>query len=136
MLGPNLAKFLISDQHSQFSNIIFKINELDLLWEPYFIFGTKFFWNEGLIFVLMSNVCYLVLILFFCWLIGGYCSLPTISFIIFWDFSMFYQMFLSPQVKLNLSCGALPHMKTRNSPRYSSTDCRPHLARSGGSDSP
>ena len=49
---------------------------------------------------------------------------------------MFYQMFLSPQVKLNLSCGALPHMKTRNSPRYSSTDCRPHLARSGGSDSP
>ena len=26
-------------------------------------------------------------------------SLTTISFIIFWDFSMFYQIFLSPQVK-------------------------------------
>ena len=26
-------------------------------------------------------------------------QLPTISFIIFWDFSMFFQIFLSPQVK-------------------------------------
>ena len=26
-------------------------------------------------------------------------DIPTISFIIFWDFSMFYQIFFSPQVK-------------------------------------
>ena len=43
----------ILGQDPQFSNIIFKINELDLLWMPifialgiYFIFGTTFFWNE------------------------------------------------------------------------------------------
>ena len=41
-----------SGQDPQFSNIIFKINKLDLLWVPsfialgiYFIFGTKFSWN-------------------------------------------------------------------------------------------
>ena len=28
-----------------------------------------------------------------------YVLVPTISFIIFWDFSMFYQTFLSPQAK-------------------------------------
>ena len=40
---------------SAISNIIFMINELDLLWLPnfialgiYFIFGTKFSWNEGI----------------------------------------------------------------------------------------
>ena len=40
---------------SAVSNIIFMINELDLLWVPnfialgiYFIFGTKFSWNEGI----------------------------------------------------------------------------------------
>ena len=43
----------ILGQDPQFSNIIFKINELDLLWVPifialgiYFIFGTTFSWNE------------------------------------------------------------------------------------------
>ena len=72
ILRPNLPKFLILIQDLQFSNIIFKINELDLLWVPnfikleiYFINGTKFFWNEGLMLVLTSNLCYLVEILIF-----------------------------------------------------------------------
>ena len=45
----------ILGQDSQFSNIIFKINKLGLLWVQnfipcgiYFIFGTKFSWNEGI----------------------------------------------------------------------------------------
>ena len=53
----------ISSQYPQFSNILFTINKLDLLWVPnfialriYFIFGTKFSWNEGLILVLMTCV--------------------------------------------------------------------------------
>ena len=99
ILRLNLTKFLISGQDQQFPNIIFKINKLELLWVPnfialgiYFIFGTKFFWNVGLILVLMSNMCYLVVILIFLWflvvtahycsLLGGYCSLllvPTFS---------------------------------------------------------
>ena len=48
------------------------INQLDLLWVPnfialeiYFLFGTKFSWNEGLIFVLMLNNCYLAVIVIF-----------------------------------------------------------------------
>ena len=99
ILRLNLTKFLISGQDQQFPNIIFKINKLELLWVPnfialgiYFIFGTKFFWNVGLILVLMSNMCYLVVILIFLWflvvtahycsLLGGYCSLllvPTFN---------------------------------------------------------
>ena len=54
------------------SKIIFMINQLDLLWMPnlialgiYFILGTKFSWMMGLIVVLMSNVCYLAIILIF-----------------------------------------------------------------------
>ena len=53
----------ISSQYRQFSNILFTINKLDLLWVPnfitlriYFIFGTKFSWNEGLTLVLMICV--------------------------------------------------------------------------------
>ena len=45
----------ISSQDPQFSNTMFKINKLDLLWVPnftelgiYFIFGTKFSWNEDI----------------------------------------------------------------------------------------
>ena len=99
ILRLNLTKFLISGQDQQFPNIIFKINKLELLWVPnfialgiYFIFGTKFFWNVGLILVLMSNMRYLVVILIFLWflvvtahycsLLGGYCSLllvPTFN---------------------------------------------------------
>ena len=51
----------------------------------YFIFGTKFFWNVGLILVLMSNMCYLVVILIFLWFLvvtAHYCSLllvPTFN---------------------------------------------------------
>ena len=62
-----------------YPSIIFKINELDLLWVPnfiamrmYFIFGTKFSWNKGIDTCqidLMSNVCSLVVILIF---FGGY----------------------------------------------------------------
>ena len=73
----------ISSQDPQFSNILFTINKLDLFWVPnfialriYFIFGTKFSWNEGLILVLMTYVCYLAVSLIFWWLLGGYCSLP------------------------------------------------------------
>ena len=59
----------------------------------YFYFGTKFYWNEGLIFVLMSNMCYLAVILIFLvvtapYLVattgysslpGGYCSLSLVT---------------------------------------------------------
>ena len=62
-----MLKFLISSQDLQFSNIIYKINELDLLWVPNFIsleinfiFWTKFLWNEEIDTFLMLNVCYLV----------------------------------------------------------------------------
>ena len=75
----------ISSQDPQFSNILFTINKLDLFWVPnfialriYFIFGTKFSWNEGLILVLMTYVCYLAVSLIFWWLLGGYCSLPGV----------------------------------------------------------
>ena len=77
----NLPKFLMSSQDLQFSNIIFKINKLDLLWVPnfvafemYFIFETKFSWNEetdtffNVESVLLGGNFY-----FF----GGYCSLPS-----------------------------------------------------------
>ena len=64
ILRPNMPKFLISGQDPQFSNIIFKMNEVDLLCVPnfivlgiYIIFGTKCSWNEGLILVLLLNVC-------------------------------------------------------------------------------
>ena len=47
--------FTIANLQYHFSNIIFKTNELDLLWVLnfialgiYFIFGTKFFWNVGI----------------------------------------------------------------------------------------
>ena len=72
ILRQNLPKFIISCQDAQFSNTIFKIYKLDLLWVPnfipleiYFIFGTKFFWNEGSILALMLNICYLVIIVTF-----------------------------------------------------------------------
>ena len=62
-----MPKFLILSQDLQFSNIIYKINELDLLWVPNFIsleinfiFWTKFSWNEEIDTFLMLDVCYLV----------------------------------------------------------------------------
>ena len=70
-----------SGQDPQFSNIIFKINKLDLLWVSnfialgiYFIFGTKFFWNEG------NDTCFnveCVLLGRYFDFLGGYCSLPS-----------------------------------------------------------
>ena len=67
-----MPKFLISSQDLQFSNIIYKINELDLLWVPNFIslevtfiFWTKFSWNEEIDTFLMLNVCYLVVAFIF-----------------------------------------------------------------------
>ena len=61
----------ILGQDPQFSNIIFKINKLGLLgvqnfipFGIYFIFGTKFSWNEG-IDTWYSNMCYLAVILIF-----------------------------------------------------------------------
>ena len=55
------------------------INELDLLWLSnfialgmYFLFGTKFSWNEGV--EICFNVGYW---LFSWWLLGGYCSLTS-----------------------------------------------------------
>ena len=54
ILRPKLQIFNFRSR-SAISNIIFMINELDLLWVPnfialgiYFIFGTKFSWNEGI----------------------------------------------------------------------------------------
>ena len=78
-LRPNLPAFLISSQAPQFSNFIFKINKLNLLWGSnfialgvYLIFKIKFSWNKegrgGVILVLMSNWCYLAVI----WIFRGY----------------------------------------------------------------
>ena len=61
------------------------INELDLLWVPnfialrmYFLFRTKFSEMRELIFVLMSNMCFLAIKFWFSWwLFGGYCLLPS-----------------------------------------------------------
>ena len=39
--------------------------------------GRSFPGMRVLILVLMSNVCYLAVILIFWWLLGGYCSLPS-----------------------------------------------------------
>ena len=57
---------------SAISNIVFMINGLDLLWVPNFIawkyisyLGPNFPGTKGLILVLMSNVCYLPVILIF-----------------------------------------------------------------------
>ena len=67
------------------------INELDLLWLPnfialgiYFIFGTNFRGMRGLILVLMSNVCYLAVILTACywWLLlvtALHCLFPLLG---------------------------------------------------------
>ena len=71
-------------------HIIFTINELELPWVPnfialeiYFIFESKFSWNEGIDTSLISNVRYLAVILIFLvvtarYLVvsAGYCSLP------------------------------------------------------------
>ena len=47
ILKPNLPKFLISVQDPQFSNIIFKINELNLLSAKFPSIGNIFhFWNH------------------------------------------------------------------------------------------
>ena len=69
---------------SAIPNIIFMINELDLLWLPnfialgtYFIFEIKFFSNEGI--DTCFNVEYVLLdrnFYFPWWLLGGYCPLP------------------------------------------------------------
>ena len=107
ILRPNLLPKYNFGSRSAISNI-FMINELDLLLVPnsialgYISFlGPEFPRMRGLIHVLMSNVCYLALILIFlvvtcsycslsighCWLLlvtwwvitGGYCSLPLVS---------------------------------------------------------
>ena len=74
------------------SNMEFMINKLDLLNVPYFIalgiyfiFSTKFFWDEVVILVSMSNVCYLAVVLVFLviswWLLfvtNCQCSFPLL----------------------------------------------------------
>ena len=67
---------------SAISNITFMINEIDLFWVPnfialeiYFIFGTKFSWNEGI--DSCFNVECVLLSRNFDFL-GGYCSLPSV----------------------------------------------------------
>ena len=132
ILRPNLPKFLIAGQDPQFSNIIFKNNELDLLWVPifialeiYFIFGTKFFWNEGLILVLMSKLYYLVVILIFLVVTGRYmvvtlcyCSFPllvwTRDFIFLFNFKE--KMVLSI-ASIFWSIHSLPYLYYRKRPK-------------------
>ena len=88
---------------SAISNIMFRINEFDLLWGPnfialaiYFIFGTKFTWNEGIDTCfnvegvllglnfdffrgyLVITACYLVITARYLMATGGYCSLPVV----------------------------------------------------------
>ena len=70
-LRPNLPKHNFGSR-SVISNIIFMINELDLLSVTNFIalgyiwfLGPTFYGMRGLILVLMSNVCYLAVILIF-----------------------------------------------------------------------
>ena len=107
ILRPNLSKYNFGSR-SAISNIIFMINKLDLLWvlnfiglEIYFIFGTRFPWNEGIdtcfnvecvlrdrfSWCLLGSYCslsscYCWLLLVTWWLLlvtGGYCSLPLIT---------------------------------------------------------
>ena len=90
-----LPKFLISGQDPQ-SQISYLINELNLLWVPnfmaleiYFIFGTKFSWNEvidtcfnveyvslGRNFHFLDG--YFVVTAPYCLLPSGYCSFPLL----------------------------------------------------------
>ena len=96
--------FTVSNLQYHFSNITFKINKLDLLWvlnfialRIYFIFGTKFSWNEGIDTcfnvecVLLSRnfnyfggylvvtARYLAITARYCLLPGGYCSLLVVT---------------------------------------------------------
>ena len=93
ILIPNLPKFFNFGSRSAISSIIFMINELDLLWLPnfialgiYFIFVTKFSWNEridtcfnvecvllGRNFDFLGG--YLVVTARYLVVTGGYCSL-------------------------------------------------------------
>ena len=62
-------------------HILFMVNERELLWVPnftalriYFVFGTKFSWNEGI------DTCFNVECVLLCCnfgFLGGYCSLPS-----------------------------------------------------------
>ena len=82
ILRPNLLKFLISGQDLQFQiSYLWLINNFDLLWLSncialgiYFIFGTKFSWNEG-IDICINVEC--VLLGRNVDSLGGYCSLPS-----------------------------------------------------------
>ena len=72
---------------SAISSIIFMINKLDLLWVPNFIaLGIYIFldqifleWRDWYILVLMSNMCYLVIILV---LFGGYAVITAYSLVV------------------------------------------------------
>ena len=89
---------------SAISNIVFRINEFDLLWVPhfialaiYFIFGTKFTWNEGIDTcfnvegVLLGlnfdffcgysviTACYLVITARYLMATGSYCTLLVVT---------------------------------------------------------
>ena len=113
-LRPNLPAFLISSQAPQFSNFIFKINKLKLLWGSnfialgvYFIFKIKFSWNKGggvytcfnVELVLLGRnldllACYLVIT-------RGYCSLLVVtarcrSLLLVPTFNMNMPLLLSP----------------------------------------
>ena len=89
ILGPNLATFLIFSRCT-ISNIIFMVDELDLLWMPNFIaweytsfLGPSFPGMRELILNLMSNVSYLAVILGFlvvtaCYLLVTGCYLEVL----------------------------------------------------------
>ena len=80
ILRPNLSKYNFGSR-SAISNIIFVINKLDLLWVPnfialeiFFIFGTKFPWNEKI------YTCFSVECVSFgrnLDFLGGYCLLSS-----------------------------------------------------------
>ena len=80
----------IIESRSGIANIIFMINGLDLCWVPNLIaleyisfLGPNFSGIRGLIVALMSNVCYLNVILIFLivtwWLLVVYCSLLVVT---------------------------------------------------------
>ena len=106
---PNVPKILISSQDPQFSNIIFKIDELDLLWVQNFIvlgiylfLGPDFPGMRGLMLALKSNLCYLAVIFNFLVVTARYRLLLLVP-----TFSMSAK-------KVTFRCHALKSIKNRN----------------------
>ena len=88
ILRPNLSKFLISGQDTQFQisylwlrNLTCFDCQISIALRVHFIFGTNFFWNEAI--DNCFNVEWMCItwpwFWFSWWLLGGYCLLPLVT---------------------------------------------------------